>query len=65
MKLFDTAGQERGFQQIAQTYADIVRAGMGLFMWTLIALAGLAAAFIAGRLAWSLFTLALRLIARI
>ena len=65
MKLFDTEGKERGFQRIAQTYADIVRAGMGLVAWTLIALAGLAAAFVAGRLVWSLLMLALKWIARI
>jgi hypothetical protein len=65
MKLFDTEGQERGFQRIARTYADIVRAGMVLVTWTLIGLVGLAAAFVAGRLVWSLLMLALRWIGRI
>ena len=58
MKSFDSEG--RGFQRISQTYADIVRAGMGLVIWTLIALVSLAIAFIAGRLMWSLLILALK-----
>jgi hypothetical protein len=57
--------EERGFPRIAETYANIVRAGMRLVMWTLFALIGLATAFIAGRLVWSLLMLALKLIARI
>jgi len=65
VKLFGPEGQEQRLQQIAQRYADIIRAGLGLTAWTLVALIGLATAFLAGKLIWSLLMLALRWIARI
>ena len=63
MKSFDSPDGK--YQQIAQAYAGMVRVVIGLTVWTFVALVGLAAAFLAGRLGWSLLMLALRLIARI
>lgn len=65
MKLFGSEGQNPGFQQIVEAYANVIRAALGLTAWTLAAITGLAAAFLAGKLLWSLVMLALRLIARI
>jgi hypothetical protein len=63
MKSFDP--ETRGYQWLAQTYTGIVRAGMLIVTWTLLAFVALAGAFIAATLVWSLLMLALRLIARI
>jgi hypothetical protein len=63
MKSFDP--DTRGYQWITQTYTGIVRAGMLIVTWTLLAFVALAGAFMVARLAWSLLMLALRLIARI
>jgi len=65
MKLFGSEGQNQGIQQIVEAYANVIRAALGLTAWTVAALTGLATAFLAGKLLWSLLMLALRLIARI
>jgi len=57
--------ETRGYQRVTQAYADIVRTAMSLATWTLLAFIGLAAAFVAGRLMWSLLMVAWKLIAGI